>query len=69
MWDALWVNGRLATMAAETRAAPYGAPYGAIEDGALAVAVASSPGSGRAPICRARPIAWRARSMTWAGAG
>ena len=34
MWDAVWVNGRLATMVAETRAAPYGA----IEDGALAVA-------------------------------
>jgi imidazolonepropionase len=33
MWDALWVNGRLATMVPETRAAPYGA----IEDGALAV--------------------------------
>ncbi len=33
MWDALWLNGRLATMVAETHAAPYGA----IEDGALAV--------------------------------
>ncbi len=33
MWDALWVNGRLATMVPETRAAPYGA----VEDGALAV--------------------------------
>ncbi|MEE8499087.1 MAG: imidazolonepropionase [Kiloniellales bacterium] len=33
MWDAVWVNGRLATMVAETRAAPYGA----IEDAALAV--------------------------------
>jgi len=33
MWDAIWVNGRLATMVAETHAAPYGA----IEDGALAV--------------------------------
>ncbi len=31
MWDGLWRNGRLATMAAG------GAPYGAIEDGALAV--------------------------------
>ena len=33
MWDAIWLNGRLATMVPETRAAPYGA----IEDGALAV--------------------------------
>ncbi|MCH8926321.1 MAG: imidazolonepropionase, partial [Proteobacteria bacterium] len=33
MWDAIWVNGRLATMALEIHAAPYGA----IEDGALAV--------------------------------
>ena len=33
MWDAIWVNGRLATMAPELHAAPYGA----IEDGALAV--------------------------------
>jgi imidazolonepropionase len=32
MWDGLWRNGRLATMAAG------GAPYGAVEDGALAVA-------------------------------
>jgi len=31
MWDAIWLNGRLATMAG-------GAPYGAIEDGAIAVA-------------------------------
>ena len=31
-WDALWTNARLATMTAD------GAPYGAIEDGALAVA-------------------------------
>jgi imidazolonepropionase len=30
MWDAIWLNGRLATMCG-------GAPYGAIEDGALAV--------------------------------
>ncbi len=30
MWDAIWVNGRLATMFG-------GAPYGAIEDGAIAV--------------------------------
>ena len=33
MWDAIWLNGRLATMVPETHAAPYGA----IEDGALAV--------------------------------
>jgi imidazolonepropionase len=32
MWDDLWVNGRLATMTAG------GAPYGAIEDGAIATA-------------------------------
>ncbi|MFI5016818.1 MAG: imidazolonepropionase [Dongiales bacterium] len=32
MWDDLWVNGRLATMTAG------GAPYGAIEDGAIAAA-------------------------------
>src|SRR5260370_37958998 len=31
-WDHLWVNLRLATMA------PGGAPYGAIADGALAIA-------------------------------
>jgi imidazolonepropionase len=31
MWDAIWVNGRLATMAATS-----GTPYGAVEDGALA---------------------------------
>ncbi len=31
MWDAIWTNGRLATMCG-------GAPYGAIEDGAIAVA-------------------------------
>ena len=31
MWDDLWLNGRLATMAAG-----IGASYGAIEDGALA---------------------------------
>ena len=58
MWDALWVNGRLATMVAETRAAPYGA----IEDGALAVdgggiawvgARADLPG---APECLAREV-------------
>ena len=30
-WDALWTDGRLATMI------PGGAPYGAIEPGALAV--------------------------------
>ncbi|MFQ6018585.1 MAG: imidazolonepropionase [Kiloniellaceae bacterium] len=36
MWDAIWVNGRLATMA--PAAAGGGAPYGAIEDGAIAVA-------------------------------
>ncbi len=42
MWDAIWTNGRLATMAQDgaqdgvrDRA---GAPYGAIEDGAIAVA-------------------------------
>ncbi len=33
MWDAIWLNGRLATMAKDRN----GAPYGAIEDGALAV--------------------------------
>lgn len=32
-WDALWVNARLATMAPGA-----GAPYGAIEGGAIAVA-------------------------------
>ncbi len=32
MWDALWIGGRLATMAAENAS-----PYGAIEDGAIAV--------------------------------
>ena len=32
MWDDLWLNGRLATMAAG------GSPYGAIEDGAIAAA-------------------------------
>jgi imidazolonepropionase len=32
MWDDLWINGRLATMRSG------GAPYGAIEDGAIAVA-------------------------------
>jgi imidazolonepropionase len=32
MWDDLWVNGRLATMTVG------GAPYGAIEDGAIATA-------------------------------
>ncbi len=31
MWDAIWLNGRLATLSG-------GAPYGAIEDGAVAVA-------------------------------
>ena len=31
MWDAIWLNGRLATMSG-------GAPYGAIEDGAVAAA-------------------------------
>jgi imidazolonepropionase len=31
MWDALWIGGRLATMAAEPAT-----PYGAIEDGAIA---------------------------------
>ena len=31
-WDSLWINGHLATMT------PGAAPYGAIEDGALAVA-------------------------------
>ena len=31
MWDAIWLGGRLATMSG-------GTPYGAIEDGALAVA-------------------------------
>jgi len=31
MWDALWLNGRLATMAAG------GAPYGALEDAAIAI--------------------------------
>ena len=31
MWDAIWLNGRLATLCG-------GAPYGAIEDGAIAVA-------------------------------
>ena len=35
MWDAIWLNGRLATMSG---GAPYGAPYGAIDDGAIAVA-------------------------------
>jgi imidazolonepropionase len=34
MWDDLWLNGRLATMA--TKGAASGAAYGAIEDGALA---------------------------------
>jgi imidazolonepropionase len=34
MWDAIWLNGRLATMAKQAD----GAPYGAIEDGAIAVA-------------------------------
>ncbi|MFQ5775745.1 MAG: imidazolonepropionase [Kiloniellaceae bacterium] len=34
MWDALWLNGRLATMA---EGGPgRGAPYGAVEDGAIA---------------------------------
>ena len=32
MWDGIWLNGRLATMVAG------GAPYGAIEDGAIAAA-------------------------------
>ena len=38
MWDAIWVNGRLATMAAAGLGdGPGGrAPYGAVEDGALA---------------------------------
>jgi len=36
MWDALWINGRLATMA-ETAASGESAAYGAIEPGALAV--------------------------------
>ncbi len=31
MWDAIWIGGRLATMAANS-----GAPYGAIENGAIA---------------------------------
>ena len=31
MWDAIWTDGRLATMAG-------GAPYGAVEDAAIAVA-------------------------------
>ena len=31
MWDAIWLNGRLATMSG-------GAPYGAIEDGAVPTA-------------------------------
>ena len=41
MWDDLWVNGRLATMAPNVGTpygARHGAPYGAIESGALAVA-------------------------------
>ncbi|MHA1153892.1 MAG: imidazolonepropionase [Alphaproteobacteria bacterium] len=33
MWDAIWLNGRLATMAQERQSTPYGA----IEDGAIAV--------------------------------
>ncbi len=33
MWDAIWLNGRLATMSG---GAHPGAPYGAIEDGAIA---------------------------------
>jgi imidazolonepropionase len=32
MWDDLWINGRIATMV------PGGAPYGAVEDGAIAAA-------------------------------
>jgi imidazolonepropionase len=32
MWDALWIEGRLATMAEDA-----GQPYGALEDGAIAV--------------------------------
>jgi imidazolonepropionase len=32
MWDDVWINGRIATMV------PGGAPYGAVEDGAIAAA-------------------------------
>ncbi len=35
MWDTIWLNGCMATMRG---GAPDGAPYGAIEDGAIAVA-------------------------------
>jgi len=40
MWDAIWLNGRLATMAVSgaTSGPGAGAPYGAIEGGAVAAA-------------------------------
>jgi imidazolonepropionase len=40
MWDSIWLNGRLATMAEPAGAAGQAGrePYGAIEDGAVAVA-------------------------------
>ena len=37
-WDSLWTNARIATMAPSGYASPGDDPYGAIEDGAIAVA-------------------------------
>ena len=52
-WDSLWTNVNLATMAAG------GAPYRAIENGALAIKGGRSPGSARRPDCRtAMPARW-----------